>query len=222
VVDDITDPRRGERQVLIEQSTASPSDEAVLRESWNHPERFSALFDAYHGEIYRYVASRLSVGHADDLAAETFLIAFRGRTRFGRAGGHVRAWLYGIATNLIRRHHRDEERKYRALGRVLDELPQAEADDHDDDNRMVARIVASGVRCDLATALRSLKRGDRDVLLLVALAELSYPEVAEALGIPQGTVASRLNRARKTVRAALGGVDPTREDTGADTGAWDG
>jgi RNA polymerase sigma-70 factor (ECF subfamily) len=214
VVDDNPDPRRDELHVLIEQSATSPSDEAVLRESRERPERFADLFDAYHGEIYRYVASRLSGGHADDVAAETFLVAFRSRARFGGAGAHVRAWLYGIATNLIRRHHRDEERKYRALGRA-GAAGRTQAGDHDDDNRIVARVAALGVQRELATALRALKRGDRDVLLLVALGELSYPEVAEALGIPEGTVASRLNRARKAVRAALGGVDPTRDGTGA-------
>jgi RNA polymerase sigma-70 factor (ECF subfamily) len=73
----------------------------------------------HDGEIYRYVASRLSAGHADDLAAETFLVAFRGRARFEGTGGQVRAWLYGIATNLIRRHRRDEERKW------TDETPTA-------------------------------------------------------------------------------------------------
>ncbi|MEV6306504.1 RNA polymerase sigma factor [Actinoplanes sp. NPDC051861] len=197
--------------MLTEQPALHPSDEAILRESDKDPERFAVIFDAYHGEIYRYVASRLSVGHADDLAAETFLVAFRARRRFGAGGGHVRAWLYGIATNLIRRHRRDEERKYRALERA-ETAGRAEAGDHDDANRIVARVAASGVQRDLAAALRSLNRGDRDVLLLVALGGLSYPEVAEALGIPEGTVGSRLNRARKTVRSALGGADPTRAD----------
>ncbi|GAA1364550.1 RNA polymerase sigma factor [Catellatospora chokoriensis] len=201
--------------MLIEQAVPGLPDEAILRESRTHPELFAQLFDAYHGEIYRYVAGRLSAAHADDLAAETFLIAFRGRARFGGAGGHVRAWLYGIATNLIRRHHRDEERKYRALARA-DAADRTRPGDHDDDNRIIARVAAHGIQRDLAAALRSLKRGDRDVLLLVALAELTYPEVAEALGIPEGTVASRLSRARKSVRTALGGADPTRDDTRAD------
>ncbi|WP_246157880.1 RNA polymerase sigma factor [Catellatospora sichuanensis] len=201
--------------MLIEQAVPGMSDEAVLRESRSHPEVFAQLFDAYHSEIYRYVAGRLSTAHADDLAAETFLIAFRSRARFHGDGGHVRAWLYGIATNLIRRHHRDEERKYRALART-DAADRARAGDHDDDTRILARVAAHGVQRDLAAALRSLKRRDRDVLLLVALAELSYPEVARALDIPEGTVASRLSRARKTVRTALGGVDPTRDDTRAE------
>ena len=200
--------------MLTGRSSRAAADAEILRDSRERPERFAELFDAYHREIYQYVASRLSVGHADDLAAETFLVAFRGRGRFvGEEGGQVRAWLYGIATNLIRRHRRDEERKYRALARA-DALQRADHDD-DHDDRIVARVAAYHVQRDLAAALRSLSRGDRDVLLLVALAQLSYAEVATALGLAEGTVASRLNRARKAVRAALGGTDPTRDQIGA-------
>lgn len=179
----------------------------ILRDSREHAERFADLFDAYYDEIYRYVAGRLSVQHADDLAAETFLVAFRTRTRFAESGGHVRAWLYGIATNLVRRHRRDEERKYRALDRMAG-LRRTTEDDGVPEH-VVARVAAGSLQPRLAAALRSLDRRDRDVLLLVALADLNYAEVAVALGIPQGTVASRLNRARKAVRAALGDVNPT-------------
>jgi RNA polymerase sigma factor (sigma-70 family) len=213
-IDDLRRPHDEDvPMVLTGQSAHRASDAAILYESRERPERFAELFDAYHGEIYQYIASRLSVGHAEDLAAETFLVAFRGRTRFAGPGGHVRAWLYGIATNLIRRHRRSEERKYRAFERV-DALERTRAgDDHDE--RIVARVAARNVHRDLLAALRSLSPGDRDVLLLTALAELNYAEVAMALGIPEGTVASRLHRARKAVRAALGGADPTRDDTGA-------
>ena len=195
--------------MLTGQPAHSPSDLTILRESRVRPERFAELFDAYHSEIYRYVASRLSAGHADDLAAETFLVAFRGRARFEGTGGQVRAWLYGIATNLIRRHRRDEERKYRALGRAAQPDPN-----HVDDDQILARVAAQGVQLELAAALRALKPADRDVLLLVALGELNYAQVALALDIPEGTVASRLNRARKAVRTALGGVNPIRDETG--------
>ena len=67
-----------------------------------------------------------------------------------------------------------------------------------------SRIAAQG---PLAGALAALSAGDRHVLLLVAWADLGYQEVAEALGIPVGTVRSRLNRARRKVRTALG-ADP--------------
>lgn len=198
--------------VLTGWSSETVSDAVILRESRERPERFAEIFDAYHREIHRYVAGRLSIGHADDVAAETFLVAFRGRDRFVGRAGQVRAWLYGIATNLIRRHRRDEERKYRALGRA-GSFQRAERGDGDDD-RAVARVDALGVQRDLMAAMRSLRPRDRDVLSLVALADLSYAEVADALGISQGTVASRLNRARKAVRAALGGSDPTSETIG--------
>jgi RNA polymerase sigma-70 factor (ECF subfamily) len=66
------------------------------------------------GEIHRYVARRLDVHAADDIAAETFTIAFRGRHRYDLARSNARPWLYGIATNLIGRHRRDERRKLRA------------------------------------------------------------------------------------------------------------
>ena len=175
-------------------------------------ECFTSVFDAYHGEIYRYVASRLDIGHADDLASETFLVAYRGRTKFRGPDSQVRAWLYGIATNLIRRHRRDEERKYRALTRA--ETLTWCGDEAGADEPALAKVGALNAQRTLAAALRSMGRGDRDVLLLVALAELSYAEVAAALNIPQGTVGSRLNRARTVVRDAFGGVDPTRDQTG--------
>jgi RNA polymerase sigma-70 factor (ECF subfamily) len=163
---------------------------------------FGGLFEAHHDEIHRYVASRLSRAHADDLAAETFLVAFRSRDRFSGPVEHRRAWLFGIATNLIHRHRRDEERRYRALGRAGGMAP---VDDGDPDgtDRVVDRVVAGGIQPALAEALGALNPADRDALLLVAVADLSYAEVGAALGIPPGTVGSRLTRARKAVRAAL-------------------
>lgn len=171
------------------------------------PDLFGALFEAHHGEIHRYVASRLGRSHADDLAAETFLVAFRGRDRFSGPAEHRRAWLFGIATNLIRRHHRDEERRYRALGRAggLAAADAAiDAADPGGAERVVDRVDAHVAQPALAEALRALNPADRDALLLVAVADLSYAEVGAALGIPPGTVGSRLTRARRAVRAALG------------------
>lgn len=81
-----------------------------------------------------------------------------------------------------------------------------------DPDAVVGRVAAQDHDRRLAGALAGLSRGDRDVLLLVAWGDLSYEEVAEALGVPVGTVRSRLHRARKKTRAALGGDDPTRED----------
>jgi RNA polymerase sigma factor (sigma-70 family) len=75
-------------------------------------------------------------------------------------------------------------------------------------DRVDADVTAQSSRGELALALASLSAGDRDVLLLVAWGDFSYEEVARALNIPIGTVRSRLNRARRKVRAALGDVNP--------------
>lgn len=180
-------------------------DAAVLARSVREPDRFAAIYDRYFSEVYRYVAGRLGRDVADDLAAEAFLIAFRKRDRFDPVRGSVRPWLYGIATNLIGQHRRQETRRYRALaragGRVLD------SESHDD--RIVDAVTAERLVGRLSAALLDLRRGDRDVLLLVAVSELSHQEVSLALDIPYGTVGSRLNRVRKNLRKALGGFDPT-------------
>ena len=118
----------------------------------------------------------------------------------------MRAWLYGIATNLIHRHRRGEQRRYRALARE-DEGPSGQP--HDE--LVAAQVSAQALRRELGMALAGLSRRERDALLLVALGGLDYAEAAAALGIPYGTVCSRLNRARRKVRTALGGSDPSRE-----------
>jgi RNA polymerase sigma-70 factor, ECF subfamily len=150
-----------------------------------------------------YLARRVGVRVADDLAGEVFLAAFAGRKRYNAARGSARSWLYGIATNVAGSHRRDERRFYAALART-----HAGPVWQDDQDRVTERVSASAAWPALATALAGLPRRDRDVLLLVALADLSYQEVADALGIAYGTVCSRLNRARKQLRESLGGVNP--------------
>jgi RNA polymerase sigma factor (sigma-70 family) len=190
--------------------TAADPDVALVAESLHRPERFAAIYDRYFTEIYRYVAGRLGPDVADDLAAETFADAFRKRAEFRPARGALRPWLYGIATNLVARHRRVEARRLSALSRAASSAAHghAAADPGDLQDRAAARVSAQQLRKPLARALAQLPDGDRDVLLLVSLADLSYEEVAAALGIPAGTVGSRLNRARRKVRTALKDIDP--------------
>ncbi|MGH3388417.1 MAG: RNA polymerase sigma factor [Actinomadura sp.] len=178
--------------------------EAVIVKSWHEPELFAEIFRRHFDEIHRYVHRRLGPDAADEIAAETFLAAFRRRRRFDPERGALRPWLYGIATNLIGAHRRAERRFFKALARV-----PADHVAHGHEDRVAAQVSAGRVSKDLAVALARLPAGDRDVLLLVALADFSYAEVAQALGLKQGTVASRLHRARKKLNEALGGVNPT-------------
>jgi RNA polymerase sigma factor (sigma-70 family) len=188
--------------------TAPPwlDDSTEMRLSRGEPERFAAVFDAHFTEIHRYVVSRLGVSAAEDVVAETFLAAFRGRSRYDPNRSSVRTWLYGIATNLIGKQRRVELRALRAMGRRGAD-PHAEGPE----DRVVTSVTAQRLRPELARAIASLKTADREVLLLVALAGLSHDEVATALDIPYGTVGSRLSRARKKIRAVLGDTNPLHD-----------
>jgi RNA polymerase sigma-70 factor (ECF subfamily) len=179
-------------------------DAAIIKRSWHEPDQFKAIYDRHFPQIYRYVAGRLGRDVADDVAAETFLTAFRKRDRFDPERGAVRPWLFGIATNLVGQYRRSETRRYAALSRLSGDTVGGEHEE-----RVAARVTAEGVRPRLAQAIAALPEGDRDVLLLIALGGLGYEEVAQALEIPGGTVGSRLARARRKLREALGGSDPT-------------
>jgi len=182
---------------------ACDDDATLIAGSLAAPERFGAVFDRHAPAVYRYAARRLGPDAADDIVAETFLTAFRQRHRYDAAHPDAGPWLFGIATKLIGRHRRDEVRFFRAIARTgADPAAEPIAD------RATERVAAGAVRRQLADALAALSRGHRDVLLLTA-SGLGYGEVASALGIPVGTVSSRLVRARRKVRVTLGATDPT-------------
>lgn len=176
-------------------------DAAVIASSWREPERFAALFDRHAPHIYRYLARRAGGQVADDLLAETFLAAFARRDRYDLGHADARPWLYGIATNLVGQHRRDEARRYRIRQAAV---PEAAVPGHAE--RVAADVTAQAMRALLGAALAALPPGDRDVLLLIAWEQLTYQEVSRALGIPVGTVRSRLHRARTKLREALAGT----------------
>jgi RNA polymerase sigma-70 factor (ECF subfamily) len=178
----------------------SKTDATLIEQSLAEPEQFGVIFERYFSQIHQYLARRVGTKIADDLAAEVFVAAFAQRQRYDLARDCARPWLYGIATNLAGSHRRREQRHYRALARSDARLVTPS-----DEDRIIDRVSASAAGPALAAGLASLDSGDRDVLLLVALADLSYAEVAESLGIPYGTVCSRLSRARRRLRESLGG-----------------
>jgi RNA polymerase sigma factor (sigma-70 family) len=168
---------------------APRTDAEAVAASLSEPRAFVDVFDRHFDAIHRYLRRRVGSQIADELASETFAQAFEHRKRYDRNRPDARPWLYGIAHNLLRHHYRDEERALRAYARSGVDLDGAEPP-----------VVPDS---ELAELLADLSPGERDVLLLVAWAELEYAEVAEALGIPVGTVRSRLNRARGRIRELL-------------------
>jgi RNA polymerase sigma factor (sigma-70 family) len=186
-----------------------PDDAGLIAESCRVPERFGAVFDRHATAIHGYIARRLGRDAADDLVAETFLVAFRQRASYEPDQPSARPWLYGIATRLVSRRRREEVRFFRAIARsgidpAADPVAEPVAD------QSARRADAQALHRRLAGALAVLSTADRDALLVVADG-LSDQEAAQALGVPPGTLSSRVARARRMVRAALGGVNPADE-----------
>jgi RNA polymerase sigma-70 factor (ECF subfamily) len=181
----------------------------VIARSVADPAFFAAVFDRHADEILRYVSARLGPDLAEDVTADTFLTAFRCRDRYDPARPDARPWLYGIAIRQIGTHRRAEARYRRLLGAAL---PERAAEDFGD--RSAERVTAQHLRPRLVAVLDGLRRRDRELLLLVAWAGLSYEESATALGITVSAVKSRLNRIRRRTRAALGGSNPMNQENG--------
>ncbi|MBP2324384.1 RNA polymerase sigma-70 factor (ECF subfamily) [Kibdelosporangium banguiense] len=178
--------------------TDDRDDAAIVQASLRDPDQFAVIFDRHAPYVHRYLARRLGLQAADDLVAETFLVAFGKRKRYDHNRTDARPWLYGIATNLVGQHRRDEAKQLRLRNAIS---PEPDVASHAE--RVVAQVAAQAMGQLLGTALAELSTGDRDVLLLVAWEGLTYDQVAMALDIPVGTVRSRLNRARKQVREVL-------------------
>jgi RNA polymerase sigma-70 factor (ECF subfamily) len=162
------------------------------------PADLGALFRHHIRPLWRYCACRVGPQAAEDVVAETFSIAYSQRNRFDPARASPLTWLYGIATNVARRHRRTESLVYRTYARAGAEDPALTFDD-----QAAARADAEALSRRVAAAVAGLPARQRDVLLLYAIAELEYAEIAEALGIPLGSVQSSLHRARTKLRAIL-------------------
>src|SRR5258705_5014743 len=169
----------------------------------------AVLFDRHAAQLYRYCARRVGPDVAEDLVGEVFVVVQRRRDRVG-AGESDLAWLYGIATNLLRSHRRAELRAYRAMQRTgVDPLGGATGVVEGHEARSTERADAARRGRRIAAALADLSAKQRDVLLLFAVAELSYAEIAQALDLPLGSVQSTLHRARARMRAALKNGEPS-------------
>ncbi len=175
---------------------ASESDAAVIRASLDEPGRFGALFDRHATVVFRYLVRRVGVDDAEALLGEVFRVGFEKRATYDIERPNARPWLYGIATNLLARHRRSEARRIQATARLLGRQPPAD----DPTEQVVATLDAAELWPHVADAVARLPAEERDALILYVWEELSYEEIASALDVPVGTVRSRLNRARMSLR----------------------
>lgn len=159
---------------------------------------FDELMKRYAASIYRLTYSLVrNHADADDMVQETFIRAFRAIRRFDERFQFY-TWLRKIAVNLCFNHLK------RARRVATQPLPLADGDSAAADiPDPRADAEGSSLRRDLDAALFKLPADQRTIFLLRVKEELSYNEIAETLGIPVGTVMSRLNRAREKLRVLL-------------------
>jgi len=156
---------------------------------------FGTLFERHADAIYNYCYRRIgNRANAQELLSVVFLEAWRRRNTKMRLETPL-PFLYGIATNVIRHQRRSERRFAAALSRLPRPLPEP---DFEDD--AAGRVDLERNGREAVDALRTLPRREQDVFVLCVGMELSYEEAAAALGLPVGTVRSRLSRARRRLR----------------------
>lgn len=176
------------------------SDAELIEASWHNPEAFAGIFDRHFQVVYGFCVRRVGHSSGEELADEAFLRAFRARRLYDVCEPSARPWLIGVARNVVREHLRSTRREAGANRRSVSmDLPEsfdpaalaAAAQDARDELRAVARL------------LPQLPEAEVETLLLHVGDELSYDECARVLGIPVGTVRSRLNRVRRRLQEML-------------------
>lgn len=170
------------------------TDSDIIRRSIDVPSAFAEVFERHARVIGAFAARRVGSHAAEDVLSETMLVAFRRRHDFDATWESAKPWLLGIASRVIKKHRADEARQWRSF----------EASVSRGDHTSDGAIEAAGERADASSAVRALApriaalaARDRETLLLYAWGDLTYEEISMALGVPVGTVRSRLNRVRR-------------------------
>jgi RNA polymerase sigma factor (sigma-70 family) len=184
-------------------SYSEVSDADLVSMAAKDPEAFGELFKRHSRAVYAYCARRTSDPHlAEDLTSVVFLEAFRRRRKLQLSHTSALPWLLGVANNVTRNAERSLRRYRSALGRVPPPSDLASAEDDAIEHIRAQEAVAQAME-----ALRPLSQAERDVVFLVLWSELSYADAASSLGIPIGTVRSRLASARQKLASLT--INPT-------------
>jgi RNA polymerase sigma factor (sigma-70 family) len=181
------------------QTGAGLDDASLISRSLSDGRSFDSVFDRHYPAVRRFLAVQAGADVADDLASETFTVAFRRRGSYDLSRPNAAPWLYGIALNLLRRHRRSEASRRHVYMRVAAGLG------------VPGEISVEGFDANgrVSMALGLLRERDRELIVLYAWAGLSYEELAAVFGLPIGTVRSRLSRVRAQLREHLGAPEVT-------------
>lgn len=180
----------------------SASDEELWSQAANEfaGEAFGELFERYADRVYAHCFSRTgSWSMAEDLTSAVFLEAWRKRHEVRFSGDSALPWLLGVANNATR----NAQRTLRRHGQLLAKLPPPE-EVLDIAVDAAARVDQERLARHLLCAMEDLRPSEREVIALCDWGGLTYAEAAVALGVPEGTVRSRLSRARQRLRDLAG------------------
>lgn len=162
-------------------------------------DRYRATFASGYPDVVRFAARRTTTERAEDVAAEVFLVAWRRVAELPHDLNDARAWLFGIARNVLLNDRRGERRRDALAVRLADHATLVTGDDTD----------AAAQRIDLAVAWRKLTDADQEALALAVFEQLSSEAAAVVLGTTPGAYRVRLSRARAALRHHLGGAPAT-------------
>jgi len=177
-------------------------DEASDAELWRQAASgsdgaFGALFERHASAVYNYCFRRSADwSTAEDLMSATFLEAWRRRDEVRMTQDSIRPWLLGVATNLMRNDWRSRRRRDVALRR-LETLPPAHIPGHDEE--VAGRVDDELQMKELLGELGRLPAEQQEAVALVLWSGLSYTDAGVALGVPAGTVKSRVSRGRQAL-----------------------
>lgn len=177
----------------LENGQVSATDwEFMRRARRGEPAAFHELVDRHAGPLYG-LAFRLlgNAADAEDVVQETLAGAFRGLRSFGERSS-VKTWLTQILVRQVAKHRRSQPR-----------FKAATLDGTQADRSAASAQGRADLRMDLSAAILALSPEHRQVIVLRELQGTSYDEMAEILGVPRGTVESRLFRARRQLQEFL-------------------
>lgn len=170
------------------------TDSEILSRSRTTPGVFAELFERHSASVASFARRRVGADAVEDVLSETFLVAFRRRADFDTSWESARPWLLGIASRVMKKHRADEARQWRA---ARASVGRDNGTHEGGIETATSRLDASAAVRELAPRIARLSARDRETLFLYAWGDLTQEEIAVALGIPVGTVGSRLNRVRR-------------------------
>jgi RNA polymerase sigma-70 factor (ECF subfamily) len=186
----------------------APDHDLWRRAAAGDGDAFGSLFERHASRIYNYCFRRTGDwARAEDLTSATFLVAWKSCRHSPLRAESALPLLYGIATNVLRNQRRSLKRGRDAFARLP--LPLLEEPDFADD--AAERLDDRREMQTVLALLTQLPRREQDVVALCDWSDLSYDEAAAALGIPIGTVRSRLARGRRRLRELAGANGPERD-----------